>query len=572
MRAPEVHLSVPSRFYLLTVVLVVACLQPACEQFEVTDFYHHGVVASVSPIASDYGRDVLARGGNAFDAAVGTALALAVVYPQAGNLGGGGFAVIRDGKSGQVLSLDFRETAPLSASENMFLDESGGVREGASTNGALSAGVPGSVAGLYELWKAYGSLPWESLVNPIAHLADSGFVVDSFLAADFKSHATELDGLPDTRKLYAPDGSYPKAGDRLVLKDLGQTLFEIGRDGPLAFYSGTIAEAIVGTCAEHGGLITNADLETYRPIWRQPVSFTFDSLTVFSMGPPSSGGVIVGQILKLLEPYDLGRFTSGSPEYIHLFCEAARLAFADRSVHLGDPDFYNVPSTLLDSTYLGRRRLNMSATKAGVSSEIGAGSPPVHESDQTTHISVCDSAGNIVSLTTTINSSFGSKLVVAGAGFLLNNEMDDFSIKPGYPNQYGLVGSEANKIEPGKRMLSSMSPTVITVKGRPFLVLGSPGGSKIITTVASAIINFSRFGLSAGETVAAPRFHHQWLPDEIVLEEGGFSSSVVKRLEAMGHTVVTRKPFCDLQLIYISPLGLMTGASDPRNGGRAVGY
>ncbi len=550
----------------------MAVLQTGCGSLTVSHYYQRGVVVSASPIASEMGRDVLQRGGNAFDAAVAVGFALAVVHPQAGNLGGGGFAVVRDGKSGAVVSLDFRETAPLAASEDMYLDKNGEIVEKLSTYGALAAGVPGTVAGLRQLWDRFGTLPWEDLVKGAAQLADTGFVVSEHLNREVVKYREELNGFPETRALFFPSGQAPKAGEKLSFPDLAGTLYLLASEGSDVFYTGSVADKLVACMQAHGGLITHTDLAQYRPIWRQPVRFSFDSLEIYSMAPPSSGGIALAQILKLIEPYDFAPYGADSPEYIHLLCEASRLAFADRSEHLGDPDFRDVPSGLTDEEYLDGRRSKINLRRAGSSNEISPGLPGKYESDQTTHYCVCDADGNMVSVTYTLNASFGSKLIVAGAGFLLNNEMDDFSIKPGHPNLYGLIGGEANKIEPGKRMLSSMSPTLVLHEGRPFLVLGSPGGSKIITTVAEALVGLTRFHLSPAEVVAQPRFHHQWLPDILYLEKDGFPRSVIGELERMGHEVRERSSYGDLQVIYIGPTGFMTGASDPRGGGAPAGY
>jgi gamma-glutamyltranspeptidase/glutathione hydrolase len=528
----------------------------------------------VSPLATSVGEKIFAGGGNAADVAVAVGFALAVVYPPAGNLGGGGFALIRDGSSDEITSLDFRETAPAASTEAMYLDSVGEVIPNASTRGARSAGVPGTVAGLHTLWKKHGSLPWADLIAPAIALADSGFVVDSALALEFADNDSDLFSFPETGAIFAHDGRIPQRGDSLIQRDLARSLRMIAKDGPSVFYEGEIATHIVECMERHGGLITADDLASYAPLWRAPLRFTFDSLEVVSMAPPSSGGLVMGEILKLLEPYDFSRWSPFSAEYIHLFCEAARLAYADRAKHLGDPAFYQIPSGLLDSAYLAGRRSLINRDRAGVSDEISAGDPPSYESSNTTHFSVADAKGNIVSLTYTLNESFGSFQVVPGAGFLLNNEMDDFSIKPGTANLYGLVGGEANKIAPGKRMLSSMSPTIVLNHGRPVLVLGSPGGSKIITAVAQAIIDFDRFGFSPDEIVRAPRFHHQWQPDLITLEKDSpqFSGDTRQTLERMGHTLTEKSPSTDLHMIAIGPSGLMCPVADWRRGGRVGGY
>jgi gamma-glutamyltranspeptidase/glutathione hydrolase len=543
-----------------------------CTGVEVSRYYNTGVLATASPIATSVGEEVFQQGGNAFDAAVAVGFVLAVVHPEAGNLGGGGFALIRDGKTKDIRALDFRETAPRQAFETMYLDERGEVVPNSSTFGVQACGVPGTVAGLYELWKTYGSLPWEQLVGKASVLADTGFIIDEYLASSLERHKERLSSFDETAKIFFPEDKSLKAGDRLVQKDLMATLYAVAAMGRDGFYNGPVAWKIVECMEKHGGSISESDLVSYASVWREPVLFSFDSLEIYSMPPPSSGGIAVGQILKLLEEYDFSIFAPDSPEYIHLFCEAARLAFADRSAYLGDPDFYNVPAGLLDSAYLAHRR-NLIEEKHATSSElIHPGVPPNKESQQTTHFSICDGKGNMVAVTYTLNTAYGCKLVVDGAGFLLNNEMDDFSIKPGYPNVYGLIGGEANKIEPGKRMLSSMSPTLVLKDNQPFLILGAPGGSRIITVVAQAIINFTRFNLNLKTMVEQPRFHHQWLPDLIYLEQGGFDINITQELIRYGHTIEESEPFSDLQAVFINESGSMTAAADPRKRGVAGGY
>lgn len=552
--------------------MLALLVQPACEGLQVTGFHEHGAIATASPIASEIGRQILEQGGNAFDVAVAVGFALAVVHPEAGNLGGGGFAVVRDGATGEITALDFREKAPLAATPAMFLDSTGEVIEKLSTHGVLAAGVPGSVAGLHALWERFGTMPWADLVTIAAHLADTGFVVDAYLSQSLEEHKRDLMLDTTTREIFLPNGVAPKSGDEFRQTDLAGSLYALAAEGPEAFYEGVIADQIVATMAEHGGLITKEDLAAYSVEWREPVHVTFDSLDIYSMPPSSSGGVLVGQILKLLEPFDLSPYTAGDAKYIHLFCEAARLAYADRAEHFGDPAWWDVPEHgLLDDRYLMQRRQQIDPDHANNSNNITAGHPQVFESNQTTHYSICDARGNMVAVTTTLNAAYGCMVTVDGAGFLLNNEMDDFAIKPGFPNRYGLVGSEANQIEPGKRMLSSMSPTLVLKRDKPVMVLGSPGGSKIVTTVAQAIIAFSRFGLSPEEIVSQPRFHHQWLPDELVLEKGGFDVGTMQALIRLGHQIKEDKPFGDLQMIYIQPSGLMSGASDPRGGGMPSG-
>lgn len=560
------------RSLLIAPVFLFCLLLSACDSAKVTQLYEQGALATAAPIATDVGEKILRDGGNAFDVAVAVGFALAVVHPQAGNIGGGGFAVLRDGSTGDITTLDFREVAPRAATTDMFLDDTGAVIEKASTVGARAAGVPGTVAGLYALWQAHGSMPWETVVRPAALLADSGFIVDEYLAASLETFAPQLAQFEETRAVFLPDGRPPRVGERLIQKDLAATLYAIATQGPDGFYTGPVADSIVATMRKYDGLITPEDLAAYEPEWRTPVHFRFDSLDIYSMAPPSSGGIIVGQILGLMEPYRFTGWTPETPEYIHLFTEAARLAFADRAEHLGDPDFYDVPATLLDSAYLDRRRRLLDSLHATSSDLIRPGLPPHGESDQTTHYSVCDAAGNMVSITYTINTSYGAKLVVGGAGFLLNNEMDDFSVAPGIPNTYGLVGGEANAIEPGKRMLSSMSPTIVLLRDQPFLIVGSPGGSKIITTVAQTILNFTRFDHTLKEAVTQPRFHHQWLPDILYLEKGGFDINTLQGLIRYGHNVQEREPYGDVQAIHIDHTGFMSGASDPRGRGTIGGF
>jgi gamma-glutamyltranspeptidase/glutathione hydrolase len=550
----------------------LAVLPTGCDSLQITRRYENGALATGAPLATTLGREIFAQGGNAFDVAVTVGFVLAVVHPEAGNIGGGGFAVIREGETGVIRTLDFREKASMAATESMYLNDSGEVIKGLSTGGAKAAGVPGTVAGLYELWKSHGSLPWADLVRVAADLADSGFAVDQYLVESLAEYQEQLTGFEETSEIFFPDGRTLQPGDRLVQKDLAGTLYHIATHDRSGFYDGVVAEKIVACMQKYGGLISRFDLAAYTPVWRKPIRFSFDSLEICTMSPPSSGGIVMGQILLLLKPYDLSRYTPMSAGYIHLFVEASRLAFADRSVHLGDPEYHNIPSELLSESYLAERRAAIDASHASTSEQVGPGNPSLRESDQTTHFSVCDSDGNMVAISYTLNTNYGCKLMVGGAGFLLNNQMDDFSIKPGYPNTWGLVGAEANKIEPGKRMLSSMAPTILLRDGQPFLILGSPGGSKIITTVAQAIINLTRFGLNPQETVAHPRFHHQWLPDQIYVEEHEFDRRVRQELAGFGHKVKERSHYGDLQLIHIDRSGLMTAASDHRRDGLSAGY
>ncbi len=560
------------RLCLIAPVILCLLLLAGCDSVQVEKVYEHGVVTTAAPLATEVGMKVFNEGGNAFDVAVAVGFALAVVYPEAGNIGGGGFAVVRHGESEEIRAIDFRETAPEAATEDMFLDEDSNVIADATTLGALAAGVPGTVAGLYTLWEEYGTMDWDQLVGYAAGLADTGFVVSEDLSTSLGQNRSGLTRFQVTEETFFPDGLTPQPGELVQFRQLARTLYMIAAEGPDAFYRGEVADSIVATMQEYGGLITHGDLANYESIWREPLRFEFDSLQVYSMPPPSSGGIVLGQILKLLQSKSFDAWTPDTPEYIHLFTEMARLAYADRAEHLGDPSYWHIPGELLDSVYLQRRRSLVDPLHATPSNTVRPGLPPADNSDQTTHYSVCDNEGNMVSVTYTINTAYGSKLVVGGAGFLLNNEMDDFAVKAGVPNTYGLVGGEANKIERGKRMLSSMTPTIVLKGKQPYLILGSPGGSKIITSVAQTILNFTRFDQTLGQAVTQPRFHHQWLPDVLYVEEGAYDITVIQTLIRFGHNVQERAPYGDVQAIYIDETGLMSAVPDPRGAGEAAGF
>lgn len=561
-----------SSFSLPMMMLFLLPLLLQCSDLKGKQVYHNGALATASPIATRIGEDVFKQGGNAFDVAVAVGFALAVVHPQAGNIGGGGFAVIRDGKTGTIRSLDFREKAPISAHETMYLDSNGNVIENLSTVGALAVGVPGTVAGLYELWQEYGSMKWNDLVSISSHLADTGFILDQFQSNHLKEYQEKIEKFKESASLYFPGGTAFEPGERLTLKELGKTLALIADGGPDSFYTGSIADSLVATVTRHGGIITQKDLQDYSVVWREPISFQFDSFQVFSMPPPSSGGIVMGQMLKILERFDFSGYTTTSPEYIHLFCETARLAYADRSKHLGDADYYDVPDFLLNDEYLEQRASLINLKRANISKEIQPGEFNLNESSETTHYSIADSSGNLVAITYTLNSSYGCKLAVRGCGFLLNNEMDDFAVAPGHANLYGLLGGEANKVEPGKRMLSSMSPTIVMKGNKPFLILGSPGGSEIITAVTQTILNATRFGLSPYRSVSFPRFHHQWLPDKMQIEKKYFDENKKDALRKFGHRVEEYEPESEVQLVYVHDAGIMISVSDPRKNGRSGGF
>lgn len=534
----------------------------------------HGMVGSADGLASAAGLEILRQGGNAIDAAAAVGFALAVTHPAAGNLGGGGFMVLRLA-DGRETTVDFRETAPAGASRDMFLDEAGNPVSQRSLDGPLACGVPGSVAGLTYAQHLYGRLPRAEVVQPAIALARDGFEVSWDLADSLKRARTRLAAFPASLAAFSrTDGSALEPGDRLVQPDLARTLELIAERGPDAFYRGPVADLIVKEMSASGGLIGRADLASYAPKERPPVTGTFHGARIVSMAPPSSGGVALVELLNVLEGYPLADFGPNSSRTIHLMVEAERRVYADRARWLGDPDFFAVPGTGLTSkAYAARLRAGISEAQATPSSAIRAGSPSQFEHSETTHYSVVDAEGNAVATTTTLNGGYGNAELVPGAGFLLNNEMDDFSAKPGSPNMFGLVGGEANAIAPGKRMLSSMTPTIIVRDGRTLLVLGSPGGGHIITTVLQVVLNVLEFGMDVQEAVDAPRFHHQWLPDVVELERQGFPTDVVTALGAMGYSTTVAADMGDVHAIMIDPVtGLRLGASDPRAAGVTLGY
>lgn len=564
------------RKIMLAVFSILLCLPMSCGTIGSEKIFSHGAVVCSDRIAAETGVDILKNGGNAVDAACATALALAVTYPQAGNIGGGGFALIYLADSGQVYFLDFRETAPQSATAESYLDNAGNFDPQKSLVGPVAAGTPGTVAGLWEMHRRFGQSSWPDLVHPARLLALHGFVVDSPLVAALAGEEEYLRRFDATRDIFLPGGRLPRPGDKLIQRDLAFTLDRIELNGKDGFYAGETADLIAAYCAENGGLITTEDLRSYNAAWRRPVNFQYRNLDIYAAGLPSSGGIVMGQILKTLDAFELKRYTAGDPVYIHLFTEAARRAYADRSEYLGDPDFVpDLTGQLLNDEYIQSRRRSIDPDHATPSSEILPGMPKVgRESNQTTHLVVADEQGNIVSLTYTVNAWFGCGAVVPGAGFLLNNEMDDFAIVPDRPNQFGLTGGDTNRIEPGKRMLSSMTPTIILKNHRPYLALGSPGGSRIITAVAQTILNYHIFNMPPYEAVSYPRFHHQWRPDTLYLERGGYDPAAIRKLTEMGHHVVERSPFGEVTAISFSEDGLfMTGAADPRRRGAfAAGY
>ncbi|MFH8135895.1 gamma-glutamyltransferase [Pantoea osteomyelitidis] len=525
----------------------------------------NGMVASVDALATEVGVDILKQGGNAVDAAVAVGFALAVTHPQAGNLGGGGFMLLRTA-SGRTSAIDFREMAPARASRDMFLDKQGNADSKLSLTSPLASGTPGTVAGFAMAAQKYGTLPLSRLLAPAIKLARDGIVVDDALADDLNTYGKEvLLSHPESRAIFfKADGTPYQKGERLVQKNLAHSLQLIASQGPDAFYRGAIADEIAGEMARHGGLIGKADLAAYRAVERKPISGTYHGYEVFSMPPPSSGGIHIVQILNILENFDLTKMGFGSADAMQVMAEAEKYAYADRSEYLGDPDFVKVPwQALTSKAYAKSLAQQIDLAKARPSSEIKPGKLAPYESNQTTHFSVVDKRGNAVAVTYTLNTNFGSGIVAGNSGILMNNEMDDFSAKPGTPNVYGLVGGEANAIQPAKRPLSSMSPTIVAKEGKTWLVTGSPGGSRIITTVLQMVVNSIDYGMNVAEATNAPRFHHQWLPDQLRVEKG-FSPDTLRLLENRGQHVKVEPAMGSTQSIMIGPDGMLYGASDPR--------
>lgn len=528
------------------------------------------MVVSAHPLATRVGVDILKRGGNAVDAAIAVQFALAVVHPAAGNLGGGGFLLYREA-DGAVHSLDYREKASERAETNMFLDDTLAVIPGLSESSHLASGVPGSVAGMWESHQRFGSLPWKDLVEPAILLAANGFELTAREAEGLRSIQEDL----KTRNTVLPDHLIRdwKEGDLLVLTDLAHTLERIRDHGSDGFYSGKTAELIVAEMTRGRGLISHRDLRNYKAVWREPIQGKYKDYTVISMPPPSSGGVALLQLLKSVEPYPIREWGHNTTKTIHLYTEAERRVYADRATHLGDPDFYDVPVTeLLDDDYILGRMRSYDETRATPSSEVKEGTFVAYESKETTHLSIVDAKGNAAAVTTTLNDNYGNRIVVAGAGFLLNNEMDDFSIKPGHPNMFGAIGGEANKILPGKRMLSSMTPTILEKDNKLYLVVGTPGGTTIITSVFQTILNVVEFDMNMQEAVSAGRTHSQWLPDGILVEKGALSPDDIKKLQEMGHSIVFNEPYGRVDAIRIRDDGKLEGGADPRADDSASGY
>lgn len=552
-----------------TTLLIALLLQFACNTPKKSPI--QAAVVSARIEASAAGRDILQQGGNAYDAMIATSFALTVVFPNAGNITGGGFFVYRTA-DGKVGSLDYRERAPQAATHDMYLDEEGNVIPDKSTLGGLAVGVPGSVAGLLKIHEQMGSLPLSILIKPAIDLAEKGYVVTEKQARSLAAKRDQFIQVNGTESLYSK--AYT-AGDTIVNLALANTLKEIARKGKDGFYKGWVAQAMVDRTQATGGILTLEDLIAYSPKWRDPIEFSYKDLRIFSMGPPSSGGICLGQMLKMVEPYDLASLGHNSVKSMHLMIEAERRSYADRSFFLGDPDFVAIPKKeLISSAHVQQRMQNYTPNKATLSSAIDHGKIQLIESDETTHFSIVDNDGNAVSVTTTLNGSYGSKVFVEELGVFMNNEMDDFSSKPGQPNMFGLTGSEANSIAPEKRMLSSMTPTIVEKNGQLYLVVGTPGGSRIITSVFQTILNVYEHKMEMQAAVDAARFHHQWLPDQVMLEPNRFDQNRMNELRALGHNVEEKyaRIIGKVDAIHVDEEGNISVGADPRGDDAAATY
>jgi len=566
-------------YKIILLFLVISCSQNPNNRGLISN---NAMVVSAREEASKIGIDILKNGGNAFDAMVATELALAVAYPYAGNIGGGGFMVYRNNK-GEIGALDYREKAPLNATTNMYLDKDNNVIKDLSTIGGLAVGVPGTIAGIFEVHERFGTLPLEEIFSPVIDLALKGVKVTKKQEIKLETYYAEIN---NTNKFW--DGTkykeYEKSklwknkwkeNDTIKYNALANTLKRILNNGKDEFYKGETAKKLVKFVQDNGGIITLKDLEIYKPVWRDPIVFEYDDLKIISMSPPSSGGICLEQIMKMINPFDLKKYGHNTLDYIKILTEAERRAYADRSYYLGDPDFNYIPyKEITSNEYLNKRMENFSFDKPTKSSDIGYGEIDIIESNETTHYSIVDQFGNSVSATTTLNGAYGSKLYSDDLGFFLNNEMDDFSSKPGVPNMFGLVGAEINNIQPEKRMLSSMTPTIVEKNNELYMVLGTPGGSTIITSVLQTILNVHEFNMTMQQAVDAPRFHHQWLPDVILFETTGFSNNLLEELKKAQYPVYTddARITSKVEGILILDDGRIEGGADKRGDDTAVGF
>jgi len=548
---------------LLLVVSFFSCYQPKVSPPQEVKgaIGEKAMVATTHPLATAVGLEIMKKGGNAIDAAIAIQFALTVVYPQAGNIGGGGFAVIRLA-NGKVSTLDFREKAPELAEKDMYLGPDGKVVQTKIRLGHLASGVPGSVAGMWELHQKHGHLPWSDLINPAINLAYSGHLLTERIAESLNDNQNNFKEANRYLPWVIKEKGWNK-GDTSIQKQLTSTLSFIQKKGRDGFYKGIVADQLVKEMMLGGGIISAADLINYQPVWRDPIKGTYKGHTIYSMAPPSSGGIALIQLLKGSEHLNFEKMKFNGAEMLHYKTEVERRVYADRAVHLGDPDYYEVPTeVLINDNYNEKRFSNIKKHKKTASSEVMEGEVAPYESPETTHFSVVDPAGNAVALTTTLNGSYGSSVMVKGAGFFLNNEMDDFSAKPGVPNIYGLIGSEANAIAPGKRMLSSMTPTIVEKEGALFLVTGTPGGATIITTVFQSIINIIDFDMGLQEAINAKKTHSQWLPDILFIENGGISSEVQLDLEKRGHSISFKESLSKINAILVLKDGNLEGGAD----------
>ena len=547
-------------------IIIFSCVDKPTNQGLIAE---NGMVVSAREEASKIGVEILKKGGNAFDAMIATDLALAVCYQSAGNIGGGGFMVYRE-SNGQTGALDYREKAPLTATKEMYLDDDGNIIKGMSLVGAMAVGVPGTIAGIFEVHSKFGSLPIETLFQPAIDLAKNGIIITEKQSNRINSHQSYFKLANKEKILFQEEIN---TGDRLKFPNLANTLEKIMNNGKDEFYKGETAKKLVNFINDNNGIISLKDLELYKAVWRDPIEFSYDNLKIISMSPPSSGGICLEQIMKMVEPYEIHKMKHNSLNYFKLLVEAERRSFADRSFYLGDPDFVEIPKEqLVSKEYLLDRMSTFSFDSPTPSDEISYGKIEILESDETTHYSIVDQFGNAVSVTTTLNGTYGSQLYCSELGFFLNNEMDDFSSKPGSPNMFGLIGGSANKIEPEKRMLSSMTPTIVEKDNELLMALGSPGGSRIITSVLQTILNVHEFKMSMNQAVNSPRFHHQWMPDSIKIESNSFNPKLIEELKLFGYNIDYKDPIGIVDGILVLSSGSLEGGADKRGDDTAIGF